>query len=249
MSVTGNPLVRVEANDLAITLTLCRSDKANALSHDLVEAFSATVNTALHVVDARLLVLCSEGKNFCAGFDLSTLDEESDERLIARLDALEVLLQTIYHAPCPTVALVQGGAFGAGFDVAMACDYRIAAADARFRMPGWRMGLALGTRRTAARVGQECAFDFLRSARIIDASRALDNRFITEIADPVIWSRRIQEIAHELRALPPQSYARLKQILLADTRETDRQDLLDSLRASPLKPRMQAYVASRTGAK
>lgn len=249
MNAPSHSLIRVDASDTAITLMLCRGDKANAFSSDLVEALSAAVNQALAEIGHRVLVIRGEGKNFCAGFDLSTLDDETDETLIARLDRLEQLLQTIYHAPCPTVALVQGGAFGAGFDLAMACDYRLATADARFRMPGWRMGLALGTRRTAARVGQETAFAFLRAAAIIDAPTALEKKFITEIADVVTWPRRVEEIAQETSALPPQSYARLKAILLADTRSADRQDLLDSLRATPLKPRMQKYVSARSSAK
>jgi enoyl-CoA hydratase/carnithine racemase len=247
MSTADHSLVRVESSDTAITLTLCRGDKANAFSRELVAALSAAVSDALTKIDARVLVIRGDGKNFCAGFDLSTLEVETDETLIARLDSLEQLLQTIYHAPCATVALVHGGAFGAGFDLAMVCDYRIATADARFRMPGWRMGLALGTRRTAARVGQETAFAFLRAAAVIDAPTALEKKFITEIADVVTWPRRVEEIAQEVNALPPQSYARLKAILLADTRSADRQDLLDSLRATPLKPRMQRYVAARSG--
>jgi enoyl-CoA hydratase len=255
-SVTSSDFVTVVTRENVTEITLRRSDKANALSAELVEALSGALSLALDAVAALpadatspIIVVRSEGKNFCAGFDLSTLESETDASLIARLEKLETLLQTIYHAPCATIALVQGGAFGAGFDLAMACDYRLAAADARFRMPGWRMGLALGTRRTCARVGQEIAFDFLRSASIIDAATALEKKFITEMTDAVTWSRRVDEIAQSVAALPSQSYARLKRILLADTRAADMQDLLDSLRETPLKPRMQRYVESRNSSK
>jgi enoyl-CoA hydratase len=251
-SVESSDLVSVITRANVIEITLNRGDKANALSAELVEALSATLNQVLDSVAAlppnatsSVVVIRSVGKNFCAGFDLSTFESETDASLIARLEKVEALLQTIYHAPCATVALIQGGAFGAGFDLAMACDYRLAAPDARFRMPGWRMGLALGTRRTSARVGQEVAFDFLRCTSIIDASVALEKKFITEIADAVIWPRRVGEILQSVGALPSLGYARLKRILLADTRTADMQDLLDSLNATPLKPRMQRYAATR----
>jgi enoyl-CoA hydratase/carnithine racemase len=255
-SLTSSSLVDVVTKENVTEITLRRGDKANALSVELVDELSAALKQALDGVAALpadstspIIVFRSDGKNFCAGFDLSTLESETDASLIVRLEKLEILLQTIYHAPCATIALVQGGAFGAGFDLAMACDYRLATADARFRMPGWRMGLALGTRRTCARVGQEIAFDFLRSASIIDAALALEKTFITEIANAVTWPRGVEEIAQSVSALPSQSYARLKRIVLADTRIADMQDLLDSLRKTPLKPRMQQYVESRNSSK
>ena len=94
------------------------------------------------------------GRNFCGGFDRSNLDNESDDTLILRLMALERMLQQpLRYAPFATIALIHGGAFWwAGFDLACACDYRLATAGTALRMPGWRMGLALGTRRTAQRV-------------------------------------------------------------------------------------------------
>jgi enoyl-CoA hydratase/carnithine racemase len=240
----NNPWLLVEKHEHITQLTLNRGDKANALSAELVDQLADAINAAYRD-ETQLLSIRGAGKNFCAGFDLSSLESETDSSLIERLRRAELMLQSLYHAPFATVALIHGGAFGAGFDVAMACDYRIATADARFRMPGWRMGLALGTRRTAARVGQETAFAFLRCASIIDASTALHSKFITEIADPVTWPRRIEEIATEVAALPANGYARLKGLLLTDTRESDLQVLIDSLRAEPLKPRMENYLQSR----
>jgi enoyl-CoA hydratase/carnithine racemase len=234
-------LVTVAHADGITQLTLDRPDKANALSAPLVAALAAAIGSA-YADGTRVLAIRGAGKNFCAGFDLSSLDTETDDTLIARLHDTELMLQSLHHAPFATIALIQGAAFGAGFDLAMACDYRIAVNDARFRMPGWRMGLALGTRRTAARVGQEAAFAFLRSAATIDARAALAAGFLTETADPVTWPRRIECIAAEVNALPASGYARLKRLLIADSRASDLHDLIESLRAEPLKPRMKNYL-------
>lgn len=238
-------------NVLAITrsgthtaLTLNRPDKANALAAPLVAALQTAIDAA-KVDGTTVFTITGNGSNFCGGFDLSGLENETDETLIPRLLDLEHMLQSIYYAPFATIALIHGGAYGAGFDLATACDYRLAAPCTRFRMPGWRMGLALGTRRTAQRVGAEQAFVFLRDALVINAEVALGQRFITEIADPVTWSRRVDEIAATNAKLPAKAYEQLKRLLQTDTAEADMRDLHSSLLATPLKPRMQNYVDSR----
>ena len=225
-------------------LTLNRPDKANALAAPLVAALQAAIDTA-KADGTTVFTITGNGSNFCGGFDLSALDHETDETLIPRLLDLELMLQSIYYAPFATIALIHGGAYGAGFDLATACDYRLAAPGTRFRMPGWRMGLALGTRRTAQRVGAERAFVFLRDALVINTELALAQQFITEIADPVTWPRRVEEIAATNAKLPAKAYAQLKSLLQTDTADVDMRDLHASLLATPLKPRMQKYVASR----
>lgn len=227
------------------SVTLNRPDKANALAAPLVAALQQAINTA-KADGTTVFTLQGNGSNFCGGFDLSSLDDETDETLIPRLLDLERMLQSIYYAPFATIALIHGGAFGAGFDLATACDYRLATPDARFRMPGWRMGLALGTRRTAQRVGAERAFVFLRDALVINAEQALEQQFITEIADTAVWQRRVGEIAATNAKLPAKAYAQLKAMLQTNTGEADLHDLHASLIATPLKPRMQHYVESST---
>ena len=237
-------VLEVTRNRTHTAVTLNRPDKANALAAPLVAALQAAVDRATND-GTTTFTIQGNGRNFCAGFDLSALENETDETLIPRLLELERMLQSIYYSPFATIALIHGGAYGAGFDVAMACDYRLATTDARFRMPGWRMGLALGTRRTAQRVGAERAFVFLRDALTINAETALQQQFITELADPVTWPRRVAEIAEVNAKLPAVAYAQLKRLLQTDTAEADRRDLHASLTATPLKPRMQKYVASR----
>lgn len=230
------------AEDVAM-ITLSRGDKANALSAELVEELHAALASIVEQ-GVRVLVIRGDGKHFCAGFDLSNLDQETDESLIARLERAESLLQAIYYARFATVALVHGGAYGAGFDLAMSCDYRIASHDAAFRMPSWKMGIAIGTQRLISRIGAETAFQCLRSAAVLNANEALDKKIVTEIADVVTWSRRVDEIAQQVRSLDADAYARLKRLTLSDTRATDMRALIDSLTATPLKPRMQRYLAS-----
>lgn len=234
-------LLRYEYVDDVATITLARGDKANALSSALVEELHDAI-ALIAERDTRVLTIRGEGNYFCAGFDLSNLESETDESLIVRLKRAEALLQTIYYAPFATVALIHGGAYGAGFDLAMACDYRVATFDAKFRMPSWKMGIAIGTHRLMSRVGPEVAFQCLRSAAVLNANEALAGKFVTELADSVTWPRRLGEIANNVRELSGAAYAQLKRLTHADTQEADMNALIASLTQSPLKPRMQRYV-------
>ena len=241
---TMKNVLEIVRNGTQTAVTLNRPDKANALAAPLVAALQVAIDCA-KIDGTTTFTVQGNGSNFCGGFDLSALEAESDETLIPRLLELERMLQSIYYAPFATIALIHGSAFGAGFDLATACDYRLATSGTRFRMPGWRMGLALGTRRTAQRVGSERAFVFLRDALTINAETALQQQFVTEIADPITWPRRIDEIAAVNAKLPAKAYAQLKRLLQTDTADADMRDLHASLLATPLKPRMQRYVLSR----
>ncbi len=236
-------LLRFNQFDDMASITLARGEKANALSAELVAEFVGALQAAL-ALGARVVVIRGEGAHFCAGFDLSHLESETDESLIERLKQVETMLQALYYAPVATVALIHGGAYGAGFDLAMACDYRLASPQARFRMPSWKMGIAIGTHRLISRVGPETALQCLRRAAVLNAGEALSGKFVTEIADEVTWDRRLQEIAAEVRSLSADAYAQLKRLTHADTRAADHEALLDSLTCEPLKPRMARYAGT-----
>jgi hypothetical protein len=87
------------------------------------------------------------------------------------------------------MALAQGGCFGAGADIVAACGTAVAAADAKFRMPGWKFGLALGTRRLAVRVGAAEAFGGLEASVVANPTNALQKsaKYVKESADAV-WA-------------------------------------------------------------
>jgi len=156
---------------------------ANALSPDLVEALLNEITTA---TDIRLCVIKAEGRNFCAGFDLSDIDGLSDGDLLLRFTRIETLLQAVHHAPFPVIAFAQGHVIGAGADLFAACWQRIAAPNAKFRFPGWQFELALGTRRLTRLVGTDNARDLLIDTKTILA--------------PVITNWRIQTLRQTMNS-------------------------------------------------
>lgn len=152
-------------------LILSRPDVGNCLSEEMVTALSTELKQAADD-EVKLVTLRGQGRHFCTGFDLSDLDTATDERLLARFIAIEMLLAQIWTAPFDTLALAQGQTMGAGADLFVACRRRFAAADTQFAFPGAAFGLVLGSRRLGCRIGDENAADLIRSGKRIDAAKA-----------------------------------------------------------------------------
>lgn len=237
----SNDELRIERREISVLeLTLTRPSRGNALSESLVEALIAALAGAEHE-QVRLVVFRGEGKNFCSGFDLSDLAEQSDASLVDRLVRIERLLQTVAHAPFLTLALAQGRVMGAGADLFCACSERVAAPGATFRMPGWRFGIALGTRRLAARVGTDAARGILLESRQFGADEALKIGFATAVADEADWPAAVEQSARRAQALDLESTRHLLDLTIEDTRAADMVALVESSSRPGLKERIIQY--------
>jgi enoyl-CoA hydratase/carnithine racemase len=232
-------------DDLSVTregailrLTLNRPNRANALGPDLVEALIDAFETADGV---RLAVLEGAGKGFCSGFDLSGFDGLRDGDLVLRIIRIETMLQTIHHAPFPTLALAHGRVMGAGADLFAACSQRVAAPDATFRMPGLAFGIVLGTRRLAARIGADATREIQNATRMFDAAEALTLGFATGRAEQSNWPDLIASHGEAALTLPPESTAALFRATVVDSRAVDMADLARSAAAPGLKNRIAEY--------
>jgi len=224
-------------------ITLARPDKANALSAELVEELLGVIETA-GSDGTRLLVLRGEGRNFCAGFDFSDIESTSDGELLHRFVRTELMLQALCHAPFATVALCHGGAYGAGADIVAACDRRIAAPGTKFRMPGLKFGIALGTRRLSARIGADKALQIQGSARTFDADESVRIGFVQQIEPVEGWASIVAQTAKALE-LSPAAHALLKERVLADTRDSDLAALARSAATPGLEDRIKAFRGER----
>lgn len=223
-------------------LTLNRPDKANALDAELVEALSNALDAAC-TDGTALLVLRAKGKHFCAGFDFSGFDDVAEAELLWRFVRIEQLLQRLFHAPFATAAFAHGRNFGAGADLFVACDTRVATADATFRMPGLRFGLQLGTRRLAARIGNQAARTMLGGSLTIDAEHARNQRFVTALAPSAEWPEIEAQQRDAALALSAADRARLHRATTPDSRDADMADLVASVSVPGLKDRIRRYRA------
>jgi enoyl-CoA hydratase/carnithine racemase len=246
MSESG-PAVLQESRDGLKILKLNRPASSNALSAAMVEELLRHVRESTSD-GTRTLVFTGSGSNFCAGFDLSGLDEERDADLLARFVRIELLLQAVYMAELDTVACAKGAAYGAGADLFAACRFRLADPGARFAMPGLQFGVALGTRRFAALVGETTAYEILASGVPYDARRALDIGLASQIEDEARWSALIEE-RHRMRRVSRAALERLARLTRHDACAADMHALVESASEPGLVERVRRYRERALGQK
>lgn len=175
-------------------VTIDRPAALNALSFSLLRDMGA----ALHDVDAsdtRALIITGSGeKAFCAGADIKeltgrTLSEqrrgaELGQAVFAQLDRLRI----------PSIALVNGYAFGGGCELALACTFRLAVSTARFGLPEIKLGLIPGyggTQRLPRLIGESRAMEMILTGRTVTATEALQIGLVNRIIDPPLMDAAI----------------------------------------------------------
>jgi enoyl-CoA hydratase/carnithine racemase len=227
-----------------IELWLSQPETANALSEEL------TASLAMHLEEAlakmpRLLVIRAEGKNFCGGFDLSAYETLSQQALAERFAQIEAVLQRLRHAPAVTVALVQGAAFGAGADLVAACRFRVGRRDCRFKFPGSRFGIVLGTSHLAHIIGVQNAQEIILRNQLVTAEHAADigllHALIEEEPDFDAWLDRLEQ---DLEDLDTPTLQRLLALLTPDTRARDTAELIASATRPGLHERLAHYLST-----
>lgn len=169
--------------DGVVALTLHRPDKRHALNPALLEAFAGAVGAAQGV--RAFLVRSSGGPAFCAGYDVDELKApKSGERLAD--DRVAAAFNVLSNHGAPSVAVIDGAAFGAGVELACACDFRIASKRATFCVPAARLGIVYGHEglsRVANIVGFQKARRMFLRGDVIDADTALSWGLVDVLSD------------------------------------------------------------------
>jgi len=214
------PLVTSEQVGTATVITLERADKRNALSRALIAELRSVIEGTRDNNQIRTVILAARGPVFCAGMDLSELQESLDrpkEQSPVWNDALQLaqLYDLIYTLPKPTIAAVQGPAVAGGAGLVSVCDLAIAAPAANFGYPEVRRGLvaAMVMPHLLRHVGERVARYLLLTGELIDAQMAQAAGLINEIVDPVNLMPRALTLATSLAAGGPRALAKTKEFL------------------------------------
>lgn len=191
-------VILTERQDRVLVVTIDRPDRRNAVDADHLHRLQDACAEAARGVadgDVRSLVLRGTGSAFCAGADLSHVEDAEAAALVrATLDALASL-------PICTVAAVHGPALGGGCQLAMACDLRVVDAGARFGIPSSRLGVMVDhwtIEKLALLAGHSLARSVLLAADTFDADTALRTGFAQRSGTPddaVAWAAEIADLA------------------------------------------------------
>jgi enoyl-CoA hydratase len=203
------------------TLTINRPDKLNALNSQtraqLIEALDELAGND-HV---RVVVITGRGeKAFAAGADISELDGRSTMEQYAVMKRRRVF-ETVESLPKPTIAAVNGYCLGAGCELAMACDIRIASDNAKLGQPEVNLGIIPGgggTQRLPRLVGMGRAYELLYTGDIIAAEEALKIGLVNEVVPQSELQQRVTDLANRIAEKSPLTLRIIKEAVRASAR-------------------------------
>ncbi|AVT32298.1 enoyl-CoA hydratase [Plantactinospora sp. BC1] len=168
-------LVRVDINEGIGTIRLDRPPM-NALNTQVQEELRAAATAVSADPDVRAVIVYGGEKVFAAGADIKEMADMSYVDMAERAADLSSALGALARIPKPVVAAITGYALGGGCELALACDWRVVADDAKLGQPEIKLGIipgAGGTQRLARLVGPARAKDLIMSGRMVDATEAL----------------------------------------------------------------------------
>lgn len=210
--MSNTDLVRESRDGDVVTLRFNDPDRLNAMTREMGEAFRERIGQLTHDASIRALILTGEGRAFSAGGDLDMLQAQADLGAAAPglawrgirddMSTFYRLFLSIRDMPCPTLAAINGHAIGAGLCVALGCDFRYVASEAKLGLNFTQIGVHPGMAATwtlPRLVGPALASELLFTSRTISGEEAgrigLANRVLA--ADQVLAATRstAQEIA------------------------------------------------------
>jgi enoyl-CoA hydratase len=201
--------IRVENPEEGIrVLTVDRPEKLNALNSDVLGQLGEAVAGAAADPELRCLVLTGAGeKAFIAGADIGELAKLTPVEGREHSRRGQALLDRIESLPAPTIAAINGYAYGGGLELAMACTIRVASENARMGLPETSLGILPGyggTQRLARHVGRARAFELvLTSEKGLTAAEAERIGLVNRVVPPGRALPAAMEIARKIRANGP----------------------------------------------
>ena len=200
--------VRTEVVGRVGVLTLDRPDRLNAMSNVMDEEFFDALRELLAHPDVRCILWRAEGRAFSAGRDVSELGNRppgsSDYHYIHAGHA--ATHETLVPPKVPIVCAIQGWTIGGSFERTLLCDLRVAADDAKFKLPELAHGLipdSGGTARLFQMCGHGIVTDLVLTGRVMDAEEAFRHGIVSRVVPRNELDTIAMEIAQSIAALPP----------------------------------------------
>ncbi|KWX21294.1 enoyl-CoA hydratase [Mycolicibacterium wolinskyi] len=212
------------------TILLNRPHRKNAFTLDMLDRWAEALRSARTDPDVRVVLVTGAGGAFCSGVDLDDFAE-----ITTTLGRQQVLQDRVHRVAAaaldldkPLIAAVDGVAVGAGMDMALACDLRLASTRARFSEGYVRVGLIPGdggAHLLPRIVGQARALELLWTGRFVEADEALSLGLVLSLHSPADFPAAVGDLCRRLAAGPPVAIRAIKRLV----RNGERVDFLTSL--------------------
>lgn len=226
------------------SLVLNRPEVHNAFDDALIGELNTAIDQFHAAPNVRVLVIRAEGKSFSAGADLTWMKRMaacSEEENIADAQELERLMHGLHDFPKPTLAIVQGAAFGGAVGLVSCCDIAIASDNASFSLSEVKLGLAPAVISpfVIAAIGPRQASRYFLTAERFSASRALEMELLHEVTTPDQLHATADKLIQTLLANGPEALTASKALIRHVVPSTDDElrdyttSLIAHLRTSP----------------
>lgn len=245
------------------TLTMNRPDARNALSRDMLAALAEALPRLAADASVRAVVLTGAGKAFCSGGDVKgfaqrAAGQETPMGFDERVNDLRIRMEVsrvLHEMPKPTLAVIPGPAAGAGLSIALACDMRIAADDAKLTTAFSKVGLSGdfgGSYFLNHLVGAAKARELYFTARVVLGAEALPMGLVNRSVPSDQLAQAAQAFAQELAALPTIAVGYMKKNLnvamrgsLSDTLDSEAIHMIRTFETADHKGAAAAFVEKR----
>jgi enoyl-CoA hydratase/carnithine racemase len=194
------------------TIRLCNPSYANRLSPSDLAIIQSHIHTVNHAAQVLVLRFIAEGKYFCSGYDISSLAAESAPSSLYFGETVDLIEQ----ARPITIAAINGGVYGGGTDLCLACDFRIGSTAANMFMPAAKLGLHFypgGMVRYITRLGLNQAKRLFLTAEKIEAAEMKEIGFLTELVKPEDLNMHLHQLTQQLASMAPLALLGIKKHL------------------------------------
>lgn len=228
MAIRSTDQLRFEVRDSIATITLNRPEKKNAFTTEMLHAWGDALLECAERDDVRAVVLTGAGDAFCSGGDVGNMKDRAEDSayqrkvaLAERVHRIPLILETFEK---PVIVAVNGVATGAGMDMALMGDIRIAASSARFAETYTRVGIFSGDGGAwflPRIVGTAKALELLWTARFIDAAEAERMGIVSRVVPDEQLMAVAYELASRIAEQPPIAVRMMKRAVY----QAERMDL------------------------
>ncbi len=213
--------VRLERRGGVARCTLDRPP-LNLFEPGLIAALRSTFQTLAADEGVRVAVLTGAGRAFTAGMDVHVLRDLEAASATALITSLHDAIDAVHRAPFPVIAAVNGASLGAGFEVALACDLRVSAANAIFGLPEVRVGVpsVIQAALLPPMIGPGRAAEMLLTGANVSAADALAWGLVNRVVERERLEAAVEEMVQAILACAPTA-VRLQKALIVKWRESD----------------------------
>ena len=236
-------------------IILNRPESFNALNAEMLEQLLKIVTDIERSSDYRAIIISGSGNNFAAGADLKRISEMDTESFEAYIRLIQEVTWKLEKIPVLTIAAIDGLAYGGGFELALACDFRFSTLHARFSLPEINLGLIPGgggTYRLTKLIGLAKAKRILYTGEVIKAKQAEKIGFIDQITQEDRLISDAIEYCESVSSKPATAFKAIKEsashafeVDSYAARQMEIQSILSAFNSEDCKEGIRAFIEKR----